>query len=172
MASAVFFEEKQINAPWMGWTAVFVAIGLLVFVLIKLTERWHNTGSVAELIAASLGVVLIGGTIAWLAFTHSLVVTIDRGGINYVFIPSFYESKRIQATDVESFELRRLKPWEAVEAAHDAKKAGKKNPKKEVCVVNGWMVAELRLKDGRQVVLGTRNPDGMLWALKRLQNQV
>lgn len=171
MAAGIFFEEKQVNAPWMGWTAVFIGVGLLVFVLLKLSIRWQSTGSVAELIAGGLGVVVVTGTIAWLAFTHHLHVTVDREGISYTFVPSFYEAKRIAASDLTSFELRRLTTSEMFESTRSSRKLDKKAPKKEVCVVGGWLVADLRLKGGRQVLIGTRNPDGLLWALKRLQHQ-
>jgi len=170
MASAIFFEEKQVNAPWMGWTAVFIGLGALVFVLLKLSDRWHSTGSIAELIAGGIGVVLITGTIAWLAFTHHLFVTIDREGINYTYVPTFYEPKRIAAAELISYELRKLTSSEMFESSKTAKKLKNKMPQKEICTVGGWMVADLRLKDGRQILLGTHNPDGLLWALKRLQN--
>jgi len=170
MASAIFFEEKQVNAPWMGWTAVFVGVGLLVFVLLKLSERWHTTGSVAELIAGGIGVVVIAGTIAFLAFTHHLQVTVDREGIRYIYVPSFYEAKRIAASDIISFELRKLTSAEMFESTKASKKLKNKLPMKEICTIGGWMVADVRLKDGGQILLGTRNPDGILWALKRLQH--
>lgn len=169
MPSAVFFEEKQINAPWMGWSAVFVSVGLLAVVLLELSNRWHNTGSFAELIAGALGVVLIGGTVAWLAFTHHLMVSIDKEGISYTFAPSFYEPKRISSADIESFELRKLLTSELFASSKSSKWLKGDAATKEVCVVGGWMVVDFQLKSGRHVILGTHNPDGMLWALKRLQ---
>lgn len=170
MLPVPFFEEKQVNAPWMGWVIVFAGVGTLVVVVVKLSERWYNTGSIAELIAGTLGVILIGGSIAWLAFTHHLAVSIDKEGISYVFVPSFYEAKRITADNVESFELRKLVASEMF-GAKSSSRLKSKLPKKEICVVAGMLVVDLRLKDGRHVLLGTNNPDGMLWALKKLQKQ-
>ncbi len=173
MASAVFFEEKQVNAPWMGWLTVMVGVGMLVFVLIEIANRWGNPDSnLSGPVAGVVGIVVIVATVAYLAFTHHLHVSIDREGISYVFVPSFYTPKRIPADAVQSFEIRKLTTSELFEGSRQSQNKWKsKAPKKELCVVGGWTVADLQLNDGRRVLLGTKNPDGLLWALKRLQNQ-
>jgi hypothetical protein len=172
MASAVFFEEKQRNPPWMGWIVIIAGMGMLGFVLVELLKRWvdPNNPDTSELLVWTPGIIVIVGVIAWLVLSNHLSVSIDKEGISYVFVPTFWKPKRIEADQLESFELRMITFSELTSsgASHDVFKAKRK---REVCVIWGSTVADLHLRDGRQVILGTRNPEGMRWALKRLQNQ-
>lgn len=157
----------------MGWIIIITGVVMLCFVLVELVKRWvdpSNPDTGGFLVWAAPGIILGVGVIAWLVLSNHLSVSIDKEGITYVFVPAFWKPKRIEATELESFELRKVTFSELTSsgASHDVFKA---KQKKEVCVIWGSTVADLHLRDGRQVLLGTRNPDGMLWALKRLQSQ-
>ncbi len=173
MASAVFFEEKQTNPPWIGWIVIFFGMVFLSFVLIELANRWNDPSNpdTSGPLAGCAGIILVVGVVAWLIFNNHLSVSIDREGISYVFLPTFMDAKRIEADQVESFELRKMTFSEFISSTKSKRALHKVDQQKEVCVMKGWTVADIQLRDGRRVILGTENPDGMHWALKRLQNR-
>lgn len=155
----------------MGWIVIFTGMGMLGFVLVELTKRWADPSNpnTSGLLAWVPGIILGVGVIAFFVLSNHLSVSIDKEGITYRFVPTFWKPKRIEVEQLESFELRKIAFSEITSAgaSHDVLKA---KQKKEVCVIWGSTVADLHLRDGRQVILGTKNPDGMMWALKRLLN--
>lgn len=169
-----FYEEKQTNPAWMGWAVVIVGTGMLVFVITTLAQKWPANGNlmnddVKGLLATVAGILITAGVMAWLVFSNHLTVSVDREGLTYLFWPVFWKPKHIPAESLAGFEIRKMSFMEYIASGGSRRAIRPANPKTEVCIIRSFTVAELRLRDGRKVLLGTTNPDGLGRALKKLQ---
>lgn len=173
MTAVPFFEEKQNNPAWMGWTVTLLGSGLLVFLLYLFAERWYAaeswTNELTSLVGAMIGTVSAVAVAAWLLFVNHLRVTVSDEGLEYVFVPTFWKPRSIPVSSILSFEIRRLGFWEYIQAGGKHRSIRIVERRKEVCVIRSFTVADLSLSDGKHLILGTENPDGLRWALKKLK---
>lgn len=170
-----FYDEKQKNPAWMGWLLVLSGAGLLMFLVYLFIERYDASGGqwnkdLKGLIGAMVATLVSIGVAAWLVFINHLRVTISDEGIRYTFVPTFWKSRTVPASSILAFEIRRLGFWEFLQAGGKHKTIRLVERKKEVCIIRSFTVADLTLADGKHLILGTKNPDGLRWALKKLKS--
>lgn len=174
MTSVPYYEEVQTAPPWMGWTIILSGMGMLTFLLILFVDRFTASagvwnGDLTGLLGAAAGTAVSVGVAAWLVFSHRLAVWISDEGIRYLFVPTFWKPRKVSVESVVSFEVRKLSFWEYIASGGRRRTFPLAAQKKEICLVRSLTVADLALTDGRRILLGTRNPDGMRWALKKLK---
>lgn len=158
----------------MGWMVVLSGVGLLVFLIYLSVDRYEASGGawnkdLKAVAGAAVGTVSAIAVASWLVFVNHLSVTITNEGVHYVFVPTFWKARKVPVDSIVSFEVRKMSFWEYIDAGGRHKSQQLVPRKKEVCVISSFTVADLALADGRHLLLGTRNPDGMLWALKKLK---
>jgi len=177
MASVVFYEEEQRNPGWLMWLIILFGLGMLMFVMTLMFQRMDSPGEVnndiIKLMVGAGGVVLTMGLVAWLISANRLTILVDKGGITYQLFPNCLKTKRIPVEAIASYELRKMTSMEQFYAGGTYRPVRSKlfnqfSSGKEYNILLGCKVADVKLKDGRQILLGTRNPDGMMWALKKL----
>lgn len=177
MASVVFYEEEQRNPAWFMWATVFFGLAMLAFTAITTLQQWEKSGAmsndVIKLMVATGGIVITIGLVAWLVSANRLTVHFDKDGITYQLFPNCLKTKRIPVEAIASYELRKMTSMEQLYAGGRYRSArrglfSRGSSGKEYNVLLGCKVADVKLKDGRRILLGTRNPDGMLWAMKKL----
>ena len=177
MASVVFYEEEQRNPGWLVWVIVLFGLGMLVFTLTMTLQQWENSGTmsrdVIKLMVAAGGIVVTIGVVSWLVTANRLTVHVNKEGITYQLFPNCLKSKHIPVEAIASYELRKMTSMEQFYAGGTYRPVRSKffnhfSPGKEYNILLGCKVADVKLKDGRRILLGTRNPDGMLWAMKKL----
>ncbi len=165
MAPVPYFEEKQRYPQWIPWIGVFIGMGIAAWVVPVFVDRLNNgKGDLGELLAVIAGIIILIAVLGGLFAVYRLTIAVDQDGISYLYFPTFLKPKRIPTGCIVSFEVRELS-FSEIAAEHPKKKS-----RKEVCVLYSWTVADLELSDGSHVILGTTNPDGLRWALKKLQS--
>ena len=174
MTPVPYYEEKQTNPTWMGWTVILFGSGLLIFLLYLFADRYHAasgswTKELTGLVGAMIGTVSAIAVAAWLLFVNHLRVRVSDEGLEYVFVPTFWKPRSIPVSSILSFEMRRLGFWEYIQAGGKHRSIRIVERRKEVCVIRSFTVADLSLPDGKHLILGTENPDGLRWALKKLK---
>ncbi len=175
MRAVPFYEEKQTNPAWIGWIIILSGVGLLTFLTFMFIERYDAAGGawskdLTSLLGAAAGSSIALAVAAWLVFINHLTVTITEAGVQYLFVPTFWKPRTVSADAIVSFEVRKLSLWEFLQASRRYKSPLFTSGKKEVCILRTFTVADLALADGRHLLLGTRNPDGIRWALKKLKS--
>ena len=174
MTGIPFYEERQANPPWMGWLLVFAGVGLLVFLGMLFMNRYEAasgvwTDDLSGLAGAAAGSSIAVGVAAWLIFINRLEVTISDEGIRYMFVPAFWKSRLVPSSSILSYELRNMGFWEFVSSQRKLRSRLWHSQKLEVCVIRSFKVVDLTLVDGRHLLLGTKNAEGMNWALRKLK---
>lgn len=175
MRAVPFYEEKQTNPAWMGWIFILSGVGLLTFLTFLFIERYEASGGawnkeLTSVVGAAAGSSIALAVAAWLVFTNHLTVTVTEDGVQYLFVPTFWKPRTVTADAIVSFEVRKLSLWEFLQASRQYKSPMFASRKKEVCILRTFTVADITLADGRHLLLGTRNPDGFRWALKKLKS--
>jgi hypothetical protein len=173
MTPAVTFEEKQVNPPWMGWLAGCIGVGALAFLFFRIGELWLEaegelTEDLKDLLGGAVGMSIGFTVLVWMVFSIQLMVIVDREGLTYFCFPLYFSEKRIEAEDIASFRIRKITFAEFLQSGGRRRLFLRGPQKKVICVIRCWTVADLRLKDGRNVILGTTNPDGIERALNKL----
>lgn len=158
----------------MGWLVVFFGVGMLIFILYSFADSYEASGgdwtkNLSGLAGAAAGSSIAVAVASWLVFINHLTVTITNEGVQYVFVPTFWKARTVAAASIVSFEVRTMSFWEYLSAGGRHKSIPLASRKKEVCVIRSFTVADLALANGRHLLLGTKNPDGMRWALKKLK---
>lgn len=177
MNSVVFYEEEQRNPGWFMWVTIFFGLGMLVFTVTRTLQQWEKSGAmnndVVKLMVTAGVIVITIGLVAWLISANRLTVHVDKDGITYRLFPNCLKTKRIPAEAIASYELRKMTSMEQLYAGGRYRPArrglfNRVSSGKEYNVLLGCKVADVMLKDGRRIILGTRNPEGLMWALKKL----
>ncbi len=172
--SVPFYEERQTNPPWIGWLVVFSGVAILGILLVVFINKYEEsaglwTDDLSGLAGAAAGSSVAIAVAAWLVFTTHLSVSISSEGITYTYVPSFWKPKHVPPESIEAFEVREMGWPEYVASGGRKRRIASTRGNKEVCIIHSLTVADLTLPGGRRLLLGTRNPDGLLWALKKLK---
>jgi hypothetical protein len=169
----VFFEEKQKLPGYIVWIVVFTSLAMCVpllrglYMRLVLNEAWGKSSfSNVEICMSLAAVILVAGLVVWLLASMNLVVKIDGGGISYVSYPMGGRETRIGRQDIHSYEVRKLK-WDELLQSTKSRRLLKQG-KSQIHRFSGAMGLVLKLADDATIILGTRNPDGMIWAMKKL----
>lgn len=172
--SVPFYEERQTNPPWIGWLVVFAGVAILGVLLVVFINKYEEsagmwTDDLSGLTGAAAGSSIAIAVAAWLMFIAHLNVSISSEGVMYTYVPSFWKPKRVAPESIQAFEIRKMGLPEYLASGGRKRRLSSVRNNKEVCIIHSFTVADLTLAGGRKLLLGTRNPDGLLWALKKLK---
>jgi hypothetical protein len=171
----VFFEERQKLPGHVVWIVIFTAVAMCVPLLrglyfrLVLNEPWGNGDfSNKEICLALAFVVGVSALVVWLLVSMNLVVKIDSAGITYRSFPGAGREKRVTRQDIHAYEVRKLKWNELVQSTKSRRLL--QQGKSQIHRFSGKTGLVLKLADGVTIILGTTNPDGMIWAMKKLMS--
>jgi hypothetical protein len=159
--SHIHFEEEQrltrVRWIWFAW------IAFLLFPLFTLplgeSGSMQDVGQIFLTMGATalpLGVVL---------FMTRFQVKIDEEGIRYRFMPNSYKWRFIPKTTIESFEVQEKKTW--FEKIHCGYYRSHKCNSIQMNIT-GKKLVHVKLTGGKRIKIGSENPEGIEYALKRL----
>jgi hypothetical protein len=166
-----YFEEVQTlrNRSWL-WLVVIVSmltalisIGQGLYWQLVEGEPWGNEPmSNAGLIAMFVMLVVVDLIVIGLIYNSKLEIRIDESGVHYRSFPKIIRWRTIVPDEILDFQLRKLNFFQAMRI-----KKFQLGDNKVVKLLSPSLV-ELKLKNGTTVSLGTENPEGIGFALKRL----
>jgi len=125
-------------------------------------EPWGDKPMSNEgLVALSVSVFLICCLVTWILFSMKLHVIIDAEGVHYRFFP--YEPKwhLIRREEIIDFDVRKKNIFSRL-GYH------RKWLKSKTMNVNGFAHLSLFLINGKKLKLGSNNPEGLKWAMRKL----
>lgn len=123
-----------------------------------------DTTTLTFLLAFIVLCAFIGGAIVFLT---KLDIRIANDGVHFRFFPTQIKWRLIQRDEIESYELKKLQ-W------YDTGRLGRLKSRlsgRKVYKTFGSSVVLIKLRSGEQIMLGTGNPEGIGWALKRMLNK-
>lgn len=144
--------------------AVIIWVGSAVFQPVESSESWRN-GSESAPVFLFLFMVCATGVGGWVVYSTKVSLRIDSEGIHYRFFPNEPRWKRIAPGSIEEYALVKSNFWLSFGHYRGILK------KTKTINIGSPVNLYLRLTDGKQLYLGTRNREGVDWAMKRLMNK-
>jgi hypothetical protein len=150
------FEEKQWFNQWWMQMINLGLLGLLYYFL----YQWYVVGVNVDKVAANdyagqvLVIVLLLFSIG-LIYIFRLRTTIDERGIHYRFLPFHKTTKTISWKDLEDCEVRKYSPLSEYGGWGYKLHFGGNG----ALNVKGNMGIQLKLKSGKQLLIGTQKPE-------------
>lgn len=170
----IYYEEEQNlnHSPWLWVLLLIFTLGALFplvngfyWQIIKGQPWGDKPMSDAGIIALVIAILLLSGFMGSIIVFMKLHVIIDMQGVHYQFFPNERKWNTITKDAILYYEI------------------GKKNifirygyyrywfVRTKTMNVNGTVHLSLHLTNGRKVELGSRNPEGLQWAMKKLFSQ-
>jgi hypothetical protein len=167
--SSYFKENQKFTQIWL-WAVLIVstvpAVGVLTYGFAKqllLDEPWGDTPmSDSGLALTTVLVWVICGGVLWLFAGSELQLEIKDKAIYYRFPLFSPRQKRVGLDSLESWEVRRFGFFEY--GGYGVRHAPKK---RTGFIVNGHIGLELKLKDGKTVMIGTQKPEEVKSAMQK-----
>lgn len=158
-----FYEVQRMN-QWLAWLVMITVNAIFIWGCIQqfvLKEPWGNNpmGNI-ELIIVTVFMILL--TVGTLFFTK-LHTYINNEGVFVKYFPFQFRYKSFDWNNIETLQVKKYNPH----------KAGGWGLKMTIdgtryYTMSGRMCLSLTLKNKRKVVIGTRLPDEMRDALRKL----
>lgn len=163
MKGKIIFEEVQSFVGTRIWYIV-IGISLLIIVVRTIATTMLSISLDDGLVGVTLSVIAMGGIVAFLA-TSRLYVIIDEHAIYYRFPPFIISEKQINKSDIQEMQVRKYKPIREYGGYgyRFRYRTGR------AMNVSGNMGLQLRLKNGKKLLIGTQKPDSMQTVVRRLK---
>lgn len=171
MERIIFSEEQSFRQSFVPWlmlaaiVAVIAGFGVAMYQQLYLGQTPGNGSSDQELIWGSIiSIVLMSGTFLFI-LNRKLITEIWTDGIRYKFAPFVRKMKHIPLTEIASVEVAKYKPivefggW-GVRKRFLARKTAYN--------ISGNVGLRVILKNGSQIVFGTRQANEMKRAVDKM----
>jgi hypothetical protein len=158
----LFYEEEQ-RLSQVGW--IWVAMLLLLLAPLAMIVSGNETPSQQEMTSILLSTAFAFIPMVGIIFFSRLQFKIDGEGIHYKFFPAVIKWRVIPKSFIESFEVTEKR--NLIEKLTFGYRRNRLNN----CItmnISGSKFARLKLKDGRQLKIGSENPESMEQALRKL----
>jgi hypothetical protein len=167
----IFYEEDQQlrNNPWIYVFMLAVTMSVLLPLIQGIYQQviegrpWGDEPmSDNALIALSVIIFALCCGVTWMLTSMKLHVIIDSEGVHYRFFPNEPRWRTIRKEEIIDFDIHKTNLFNRF--GHHRQwfiKTKRMN-------VNGRVLLSLRLKSGKKIKLGSRNPEGLEWAMKKL----
>ncbi|WP_299055528.1 hypothetical protein [uncultured Polaribacter sp.] len=163
----IFIEEQRFTQIWL-----FIVLGFSlvvpIYVMGKEFLNENSKMSVQEFTITLLGILASVGII----FIFKLKTRIDEIGIHYQFFPIHFSYKTIPWQEIENAHVRTYDPigeyggWGFKGGAFWNKKKGK-------CInISGDIGIQLKLNNGKKLLIGTQKKEEAMQVLKRYTEKV
>lgn len=162
----LFKEEQYLRKAILGKLAIgiqsLLVVGLLVVVVVLGPKNNHE----ATPILLPMCVLLL--LLVWILWKSKLWVRIDDRKIEYRYTPFNWKVKKLKWDDVEKAEIREYSPVGEVGGYGYRKHPFKK---KTYLNVSGKIGLDLKLKNGRTLLIGTQKGDELQSFLTKLEEK-
>jgi len=162
-------EEQRLSNPWILVSIVAVMMAAVLPLLQGLYwqllkgEPWGSEPmSDQGLIRFSAFILAVCGLISWLVIAMKLHVIIDDRGVHYRFFPNEPKWSAISREEIADFHIEKKNIFNGF---------GYRRlwfSKTRIMNLSGSVFLSLRLKNGRRIKLGSRNPEGLAMAMNKL----
>ncbi len=177
----VFFREEQKFGSislYISMGLIYLSVlGLLLYALIMqflLDKQWKEKPiSDDGLIILAVLIPLILIVSALLLFGSKLITEVNRQGISYSFQPFIRKPKVITKESIHSFEIREYKPIKEYGGWGVGKTQGHGHRKGKSGIaynVKGNIGLQLKLTDGKLILIGTQRAEALKRAMIKLMN--
>jgi hypothetical protein len=174
MERLIFTEEqsfRQSVVPWIMLVSVVIMIGgfgVSFYQQLYLGKASGNSTSDQELIWSSILSIVVMSAVFLFILNRKLITEIWTDGIRYKFAPFVRKMKHISISEIASVEVEKYKPiiefggWGVRKRFLSRKTAYN---------ISGNMGMRVIMKNGRQIMFGTRKPDEMKHAVLKMMQR-
>jgi hypothetical protein len=159
--SHIHYEEEQrfTEVRWVWIASVLVILSPLVIILLDEHHGQENTGLI--ILTTLLAWIPVGLVLFWARFN----IKIDQTGLHYRFSPTLYKWRTIRADGILAVEVRDKRGFfERIACGYQ-----RSIFRKTVFMnITGEKFVIIRSGDGQTLKIGSKNPEAMKLALKRL----
>jgi hypothetical protein len=166
-----YHEEVQAlrDNPWFRvllialTIAAVLPIGSGLYWQIFKGQPWGNEPmSNNGLIALFLLLIVVCVVVNWLLLSRKLELKIGEDGVHYRLFPQQLKWAMISKSEIADFTIERKKfPNFRIRHAQLTKR-------QKIMDINGNVLLSLQLKNGQKIRLGSRNPEAVAWAMRKL----
>jgi hypothetical protein len=171
---ATWFEESQRlrDNPWV-WPllailtlSIFLPFGMGIYQQLVLGEPWGKEPmGDNEMIYLSIFLTVCWAIAMFMMLFMKLEIKIDEEGIHYRFFPISPSWKLIRIDEIAEFSFeKKYKLFDGRGIGHHRNIFKKQRSFK----IGGGKHLAMKMTDGRRLLLGTQNLDGLEWAMKKL----
>lgn len=154
----VLFREEQQFGPWV-WGLPAAIAGVLAWIFLSQGLGRPTGGRPSDVVFLAVGLGVSGLT-ALLIRVARLTVEVRSDSVRVRFFP--FSAREILASDIVFCEVRQYRP--IVEYGGWGVRYGFRRG--WAYNVKGTLGVQLRLRDGRQILLGSQQPDGLARAIR------
>jgi hypothetical protein len=172
-----YFEEVQTFRENRWVLALVIALSVFTLLPIAYGMRQQLVDGVPwgdepmpdnGLIFMFLFVLLCIGIAAFVVLSSRLEVAVDAQGLRYRFFPITPKWKRLTRDEIASYTLEKhFKIFESGGFGHHRSILRKTRSYR----IRGGHHLSLKLNNGQRLLLGTQNPEGMEWAMRKLMER-
>ena len=175
-----YFREEQrfSNGPikWIFPVIFLISVGPLAYGLYQqlvLGKPWGDHPSSNEGLILTFVFVFLLMTGLWIAFSLSkLQVTIDAEGIHYRFPLFIRKWRTIKKEQIARYEVRKYSPILEYGGWGYRRRPRMRARRNGIALnVSGKIGLQLYFADGRKMLIGTRRPDAINRAMKKLMEE-
>ena len=167
----IYYEEEQ-NLKSNQWLYVLMLVLTMaamlplihgIYLQVIKGEPWGDSPLTNEgIIALAFIIFLICCITTWIFICMKLHVIIDTEGVHYRFFPNHPKWSTIRKEEIIDFDVEKKSIF--LRLVHHTKWF----VKSKTLNVDGPFHLSLFLKNGRKLQLGSHNPEGLRWAMKKL----
>jgi hypothetical protein len=171
MSRRYFEESQRFNQPWIWILLSAVSVSVLFGLAIGTYEELRISDNLAESSMTNAGLILtlifttfILAGVWTLILSTRLETKVDPKGIYYRFNPFISAWKFIPKEELEYYEVKKYKP-----ILHYGGWGYRIGIKGRALNVRGNMGLDIKMKDGKKLLLGTQKPTELKMAIERLR---
>ncbi len=170
----IYFKEEQQWSPGVrilllalatGSTVMFVSISY--WQIVRHIPVGDHPMENDKLLTLSIIMILASWITCIMFILVRFTITIGDTGVEYRFAPLPYVSKFVNREDILNYTVRKCNPWKEFKGYGINRTPLKRN---RSIILGGNNVLELTTNDGKKIFLGTRKPDLLSFAMKKLMD--
>ena len=148
----IFYEKQQFRQIWIWLILILILLILLIPIISGVFGIFLN-----------IILLTIGYCFIWLFYSMKLITEIKKDGIQITFTP--FTNFIIPFNKIRSYKIRKYRPileyggWGI-----------RFNMNGKAYTVSGKIGLQIELSNGKEILIGTENPDKLLKSLNKLIN--
>ena len=150
----IFYEKQQFRQVWIWMILILILLILLIPII-------------SGVFGVFLNIILltIGYCFIWLFYSMKLITEIKKDGIQIIFTP--FTNFIIPFNKIRSYKIRKYRPiLEYGGWGIRFNRTGK------AYTVSGKIGLQIELSNGKEILIGTENPDKLLQSLNKLSQHL
>jgi len=150
----IFYEKQQFRQVWIWMILILILLILLIPIISGVFGVFLN-----------IILLMIGYCFIWLFYSMKLITEIKKDGIQIIFTP--FTNFIIPFNKIRSYKIREYRPiLEYGGWGIRFNRTGK------AYTVSGKIGMQIELSNGKEILIGTENPDKLLQSLNKLSQHL